>query len=215
MKREKNMKKTLLMAGIASLVAFNASATEYLPYVAARLARVEVKNDAYQYTIYEGNNLRYDVVNDKINDDQFGYRFAAGVMVPLCGGLAESVRAELEYGLINKTHNTVYLNTIQSKIQTAFANVYYDLDTGTSVTPYVGVGLGYAHINEKNADVKDSEDNFAYNVGAGVSVNVSYNMDVEVGYRFTDYGKIKSRTPEYAKRNYDSQEVLLGLRYTF
>ena len=204
MKREKTMKKTLLMAGIASLVAFNASATEYLPYVAARLARVEVKSDI--------TTIDY---KEKINDDQFGYRFAAGVMVPLCGGLAESVRAEVEYGLLNKTHNTVYLNTIQSKIQTAFANVYYDLDTGTSVTPYVGVGLGYAHINEKNADVKDSEDNFAYNVGAGVSVNVSYNMDVELGYRFTDYGKIKSRTPEYSKRNYDSQEVLLGLRYTF
>lgn len=194
------MKKTLLMAGIASLVAFNASATEYLPYVAARLARVEVKN-----------NITTPDYKEKINDDQFGYRFAAGVMVPLCGGLAESVRAEVEYGLLNKTHNY----GLQSKLQTAFANFYYDLDTGTSITPYVGVGLGYARLSEKIGGLEFNEDNFAYNVGAGVSVNLSYNMDVEVGYRFTDYGKIKDRNPEYMKRNYDSQEVLLGLRYTF
>lgn len=204
MKREKNMKKTLLLAGIASLVAFNASATEYLPYVAARLARVEVKNDI--------TTIDY---KEKINDDQFGYRFAAGVMVPLCGGLAESVRAEVEYGLLNKTHNVVARNTVQSQLQTAFANFYYDLDTGTSVTPYVGVGVGYARIAEDTNGAESNEDNFAYNVGAGVSVNLTYNMDVEVGYRFTDYGKIKDRNPEYAKRNYDSQEVLLGLRYTF
>lgn len=204
MKREKNMKKTLLLAGIASLVAFNASATEYLPYVAARLARVEVKNDI--------TTIDY---KEKINDDQFGYRFAAGVMVPLCGGLAESVRAEVEYGLLNKTHNVVARNTVKSQLQTAFANFYYDLDTGTSVTPYVGVGVGYARIAEDTNGAESNEDNFAYNVGAGVSVNLTYNVDVEVGYRFTDYGKIKDRNPEYAKRNYDSQEVLLGLRYTF
>jgi len=200
MKREKTMKKILLMAGIASLVAFNATATEYLPYVAARLARVEVKND-----------ITTSVLKEKVNDDQFAYRFAAGVMVPLCGGLAQSVRAEVEYGLLNKTHN----HALQSKLQTAFANLYYDLDTGTSVTPYVGVGLGYARINEKAGTNKYNEDNLAWNVGAGVSVNLTYNMDIELGYRFTDYGKIKDRTPEYAKRNYDSQEVLLGLRYTF
>ena len=195
------MKKTLLLAGIASLVAFNASATEYLPYVAARLARVEVKQ-----------NITTPDFKEKINDDQFGYRVAAGVMVPLCGGLAESVRAEVEYGLLNKTHNVVYDYTVQNRLQTTFINLYYDLDTGTSVTPYLGVGAGYARITEKLDDQKYHEDNFAYNVGLGVSVNLTYNMDVEVGYRFTDYGKMKD---DGSKENFDSQEVLLGLRYTF
>ncbi len=202
------MNKMLLLAGIASLVAFNVNATEYNPYVAARFARVEVKND-----------ITTSVFKDKINDDQFGYRFATGVMVPLCGGLAQSVRAELEYGLLNKTHNVVgnanRSVALQTQMQTVFANVYYDLDTGTAVTPYFNLGMGYAHLKEKSFK-KASEDNFAYNVGVGVSVNVTYNLDVELGYRFTDYGKIKDRTPdEYAKRNYDSQEILLGLRYTF
>ena len=145
--------------------------------------------------------------------------FAAGVMVPLCGGLAESVRAELEYGLLNKTHNNITAGrqsvTMQTKLQTAFLNLYYDLDTSTSLTPYFGFGLGYAHINEK-AFEKVSEDNFAYNVGAGVSFNFSYNTDFELGYRYTNYKKIKERTPDdYAKRDYDSHEVLLGIRYTF
>ena len=202
------MKKILLLAGVAALVASNVNATEYNPYVAARFARVEVKN-----------NITSPFFKDKINDDQFGYRLAAGVMVPLCGGLAQSVRAEVEYGLLNKTHNVVgnanLKLPLQTQLQTVFANVYYDLDTGTAVTPYLGLGLGYARIKEK-AFEKTTEDNFAYNVGAGVSVNLTYNMDVELGYRYTDYGKIKDRTPDdYSKRNYDSHEVLLGLRYTF
>ena len=234
------MKKTLLLASIASLVATQVSATEYNPYVAARFARVQVENNAYQYTY--ATSVRSDIVNEKIEDSQFGYRLAAGVMVPLCGGLAHSVRAELEYGLLNKTHNTgnwhlnMPLGTVidgsyvmQTKIQTLFANFYYDLDTGTSVTPYFGFGLGYARINEKagvsaqipgaglyNQSAKGSEDNFAWNVGVGVSLNLTYNMDVEVGYRYTDYGKMVNRTAtDYAKRNYSSQEVLVGLRYTF
>ena len=205
MKRERTMKKTLLLAGIASLVAFNVSATEYLPYVAARVARVEVKN-----------NITTSVIKEKINDDQYGYRIAGGVMVPFCGGLAQSVRAEVEYGLLNKTHNTVGdALGLQTQLQTVLANVYYDLDTGTAVTPYLGVGVGYARIEEK-AWEKTTEDNLAWNIGVGVSVNLTYNMDVEVGYRYTDYGKSKSKViDETVKRNYDSQEVLLGLRYTF
>ena len=204
----KDMKKTLLMAGIASLVAVNANATEYLPYVAARFARVTVQND-----------ISSTQVNRQLDDEQFGYRVAAGVMVPLCGGLAQSVRAEVEYGLLNKTHNSITAAqqnvTMQTKLQTAFLNLYYDLDTSTSLTPYFGFGLGYAHINEK-AFEKVSEDNFAYNVGAGVSFNFSYNTDFELGYRYTNYKKIKERTPDdYAKRDYDSHEVLLGIRYTF
>ena len=204
------MKKILLLAGVASLVAANASATEYNPYVAARVARVEVKND-----------IKSSVFKDKINDDQYGYRIAGGVMVPLCGGLAQSVRAEVEYGLLNKTHNHNNVKALQTNIglqtqlQTVLANVYYDLDTGTAVTPYLGVGVGYARIEEK-AWEKTTEDNLAWNIGVGVSVNVTYNMDVEIGYRYTDYGKTKSKIlDETVKRTYDSQEVLLGLRYTF
>ena len=204
------MKKILLLAGVASLVAANASATEYNPYVAARVARVEVKND-----------IKSSVFKDKINDDQYGYRIAGGVMVPFCGGLAQSVRAEVEYGLLNKTHNHNNIRALQTNIglqtqlQTVLANVYYDLDTGTAVTPYLGVGVGYARIEEK-AWEKTTEDNLAWNIGVGVSVNVTYNMDVEIGYRYTDYGKTKSKIlDETVKRTYDSQEVLLGLRYTF
>ena len=114
----KDMKKTLLMAGIASLVAVNANATEYLPYVAARFARVTVQND-----------ISSTQVNRQLDDEQFGYRVAAGVMVPLCGGLAQSVRAEVEYGLLNKTHNVVFDYTVQNRLQTTFVNLYYDLNT--------------------------------------------------------------------------------------
>ncbi|MBQ2810816.1 MAG: porin family protein [Alphaproteobacteria bacterium] len=198
------MKKILLLAGVASLVATQVSATEYNPYVVARLARVEVKNDMTTIDFQE-----------KLNDDQFGYRFAGGVMVPFCGGMAESVRAEVEYGLLNKTHNNIYSNVIQSKLQTVFANVYYDLDTGTSFNPYIGVGLGYARIDENNSGREAKEENFAYNVGVGVSYNLSYKTDLELGYRFTDYGKIKQNGDDYAKRSYDSQEILVGFRHMF
>lgn len=233
------MKKFLLLTAISSVFAVtNANATEYKPYVAARVAYMSLDNDAEQNVSDRGYNST--IVNKTLNDETIGGRFAVGFKVPLCGGLAKSVRTEIEYGYNNYTSNSGSYShniggfsiltgyKIESKIQTVMWNSYYDLDTGTKFTPYIGVGIGYANIKEKagvanqydSQSAKDSEDNFAWNISTGVSYEISSNMDAELGYRYTDYGSVKnSENRGYyssnAKRDYDSHEIMLGLRYNF
>ncbi|MEM7491767.1 MAG: outer membrane beta-barrel protein [Pseudomonadota bacterium] len=74
-----------------------------------------------------------------------------------------------------------------------FANVYYDFDTGTAFTPYVGGGLGFSDVDVVYAPsgvgiIDDGETKFAYQLKAGASFAVSETLDVfgEYAYRATD-----------------------------
>ncbi len=179
-------------------------------------------------------------------DDAFGgsiavgYDFAPKFNVPL--------RAELEYAIFSdakgKYHEVADNGTWDASnkqtigIQTLFVNAYFDIDTGTIVTPYVGAGLGLGFISSKFSfygyDINDPTDfesgsgssktttNFAWNVGAGVGFDLTQNWTVDLGYRFVGLGSVKSgKYTEpgmefHAKtKNLYQHQFALGVRYTF
>lgn len=39
--------------------------------------------------------------------------------------------------------------TTETSVYSAMLNVYYDIETGTKFTPYIGAGLGYARVESK------------------------------------------------------------------
>jgi len=80
-------------------------------------------------------------------------------------------------------------------------NVYFDIPTGSVITPYVGAGIGYGWSDDRG----DDESGVAYALMAGVEVNITDNVSADVGYRFRQI--IDSET--YAN------EALVGLRYGF
>ena len=80
-------------------------------------------------------------------------------------------------------------------------NVYFDIPTGSVITPYVGAGIGYGWSDDKG----DDESGVTYALMAGVEVNITDNLSADVGYRFRQI--IDSET--YAN------EALVGLRYGF
>ena len=80
-------------------------------------------------------------------------------------------------------------------------NVYFDIPTGSVITPYVGAGLGYGWSDDHG----DNESGVTYALMAGVEVNITDNVSADVGYRFRQI--IDSDT--YAN------EALVGLRYSF
>lgn len=80
-------------------------------------------------------------------------------------------------------------------------NVYFDIPTGSVLTPYVGAGLGYGWSDDNG----DNESGVTYALMAGVEVNITDNLSADVGYRFRQI--IDSET--YAN------EALVGLRYGF
>jgi outer membrane autotransporter protein len=102
-------------------------------------------------------------------------------------------------------------------------NGYYDLETGSPVTPYLGAGLGVANVSMndvKVAGVKVVDDDdtvFAYQIGAGVAFALNEVMALDLGYRY-----FATADPEFTDRErddfdfeYKSHNVSLGLRINF
>ncbi len=83
---------------------------------------------------------------------------------------------------------------------TVMGNVYFDLANDTAFTPYVGAGLGYGFVSK-------NPDGVALGLAAGVAVDLSENIAVDVGYRFRDI----------MSKGSDPKEHMLtaGMRFSF
>jgi len=159
-------------------------------------------------------------------DNTFGGSLAIGYDFSKSHGIP--VRAELEYAIFSGAKvkkSESYFEAADDwgrdkkeqtfGIQTLFLNAYFDFDTGTQFTPYVGAGLGLAFINTKGKfrgsgdDSGDEQDfgryefnlstksrtvtNFAWNIGAGVGYEIDKNWTVDLGYRFVGLGSVKTK----------------------
>ncbi len=243
------MRKIALLTGIACITAANASAIELNPYAGIRLSAVQMQNDAKVLSDYSFSGVTHhenEVASEKHKDTIFGARIAGGIGTDIIYG---KLRGELELGwnsdskddnnfdftIINSaTHNF----ETKTSVYDAMLNFYYDLNTGTKFSPFIGAGLGYAHLKVKttttgefkgnvlNLEASDTANNFAWNVGAGVSYQVSDAFAIDLAYRYTDYGSVKETAATAvkglgAKVNTDakfdviSHEIMLGARYSF
>jgi len=161
-----------------------------------------------------------------------GYNFAPKFNVP--------VRAEIEFALRNNASNTkdgsddgIGWNTKQTtNLSTLFFNAYFDINTGTPFTPYIGGGLGMAfNYTKLKGEASDGvryesisrsryDTTLAWNVGAGVSYAFTENVSADLGYRFIGTGyrefkigsggdRVKVGSAPYIN------EFYLGARFTF
>jgi len=166
-------------------------------------------------------------------DSTFGGSLAVGY--DLSKKLNIPVRAELEYAAFTKAEAEEDLGSGVGKIrqsnniQTLFANVYYDINTGKKFIPYVGVGMGTGFIRTKGAEIGASWNtgsktvtNFAWNVGLGLGYEITKNVALDIGYRFADLGRVQTNWCERywgawrldTKRIYQHQ-FSMGARFTF
>ena len=164
-----------------------------------------------------------------------GVSVAAGVELPLCNG--DAIRTELEYSYRDGAGKTkkyfdegdIASNKMSVRNQNVMLNAYYDFNTGTKFTPYVGGGIGLAHLKASSkfagtdgADyaagkIKESSNNFAWNLAAGVGYEVNRNITVDLGYRYVDNGDLTKTmyTGDRFKVESEAHEILLGARFSF
>jgi opacity protein-like surface antigen len=83
-------------------------------------------------------------------------------------------------------------------------NVYFDWKNDSAFTPYVGAGIGYGWIS---GPVFPGNEGLALGLAAGVSVDMTSNLAVDVGYRFRDIGSTAPNTREH--------QVTAGMRFKF
>lgn len=206
----------LLLTSAAALAVFTsaANATDITPYASVKAVMSFTDGEA---KFAEGDNEK-----DKVKN--FGGDVAVGAKMG-------AVRAELAYTYLAKDDKTrrdedgSYKSEISG--QSFMLNGYYDIENPTIFKPYVGAGIGMAKIKYKFKDTypdypEDNETNsfsknkFAYSLMAGVGAEVTKNITVDVGYRFTDYGSYNKRI-EDGKLKFDTKahQILAGVRYSF
>lgn len=247
------MKKILsiCLSTAVLLTASDVLAHGFTQYVAGRAAFVDLQNKADNRAVFDGGGTLFPntILNGTLHDNVAGLRVAYGVQknMPHIRG---KVRAELEFGYNGETKENgssvldawgqnVNLNWREkTRSMTVMANAYYNLDTKTPVSPYIGGGLGYARLRTAaNGEILDimfpggatanmpfsgseHRNNFAWNVQAGLSYTITRNWVMDLGYRYTDLGYTKSSSvtdsgTTSAKYKIKTQEVSLGVRYHF
>jgi opacity protein-like surface antigen len=221
------MKKILLMAGVAAFAfASNANALEVNPYVSAKLSYNWAKNDV----ISEMKEDDYkESFKTKFHKNVWGGHFAAGAK-------AGAIRSEIEWNHWQDAKRTYFYDGGKYRMRlqnnALLLNAYYDINTCTRWTPYVGAGLGVAMLKITSNDMwdgaKDKESdrtyNFAWQIGAGVAYDLTSNVALDAGYRYVNAGAAVANKEIYSGRGYYSEkdkidtaahEIYFGARYTF
>lgn len=246
------MYKTILLTSVATaLFVANAHATEITPshYFSAKAAFARMINDVHaisDYSFSGSNHFVNTFAKQKHEDNVFGLRVATGTTKPLGNN---QIRAEIELGwnsnakdsngyVFHVTNNYNQKFATKLSVYSAMINLYYDINTGTVFTPYIGGGFGYAYLKNKskvtgmagntplNQGSSEGDHNLAFNLGAGISYALTDRLTFDLGYRYSDYGKFKDRAiqsvpglqrPIKVSGEYDvtAHEFLLGARYAF
>jgi len=101
------------------------------------------------------------------------------------------------------------------KIKTLMTNGIYNFKNNSSITPYIGAGLGIAWIDMEDFDGTE----FAYQFLTGIDMAVNERLSLLVGYRYLGTGDISFE--EYLGETYevsatiDSHNLEVGLKYSF
>ena len=80
-------------------------------------------------------------------------------------------------------------------------NLFYDVAIYQKLTPYLGVGIGYAKINTNEARKtsktgkivyqSNKSENLSYALMGGLSIDMTERINFDIGYKFQDFGKAK------------------------
>ncbi|WP_075182359.1 outer membrane protein [Pantoea sp. 1.19] len=148
-------------------------------------------------------------------------------------------RVEGEYRLRQKTAftsgSTLFprsVNHLQVETDSLMLHVYRDYALGYGFSLYGTLGLGVSNIQAggwqgvtSREYASSTQHNLTYALGAGVSYAVRASLNIDLGYRYVDWGKIESGynnftnvrglKDEQIKARLVSNELTLGVRYLF
>lgn len=104
----------------------------------------------------------------------------------------------------------------------AMANLYYGIDTGTAVTPYLGGGLGAARValsdvSAAGGSIDDFDTVFAWQAAAGVDFRATESVVLSLEYRFMSARDLRLRDAAGGRVGMDlaSSNAVGRLRFGF
>lgn len=184
---------------------------------------------------YMSGNVGVGFVEDyTIDDEEFNERgeFSFDPGFTLSGAIGYEFlygfRAELELGYQMSDMDKLRVSgdfgseafSINGDISalTVMANIFYDFIPNQILSPFLGVGVGFANLDFdfSEADISDDDTVFAYQLMAGIAYALNNNLRFDIQYRF--FGTEK---PSYnfgfpiSVDEYQTHNILFGMRYAF
>lgn len=139
----------------------------------------------------KNSNLNYSFKNTHVYGVGAGFRFN------------DMFRADINYQHMELKSDKNSLAFSKSSTDAIFLNGYFNLTDFEQMTPYLTGGVGYAMNNSKNVRRTqgivvitaegDKTKSFAWNVGAGTTLQVHKNTYLDFGYRFVNIGDVKMK----------------------
>jgi outer membrane autotransporter protein len=211
------MKKVSVVLAIAAFVALSGSAYAAVnPYVG-------ISGGAM---LSDDNKLNGSTGESSHVSLKTGYSVNGvfGISVPVTSDC--SIRPEVEFGYKAADVDEFKFQGLKSDLKgdtsvlSGMVNVYFDINTGTAVTPYVGGGLGVANVNVSNVNFasgvpvlnKSDDTVFAYQGGVGAKFSASKHVSLDLGYRYFVSDEV--RLGSY-KSDFQSHNIQAGIQYQF
>jgi opacity protein-like surface antigen len=98
-----------------------------------------------------------------------------------------SLRGEVEFSVVKSVSDFLGLgDELDSTGYNLLGNLWYDVDTGTGFTPYIGGGLGYGYdvVTGDGSDDEINTSGWLYQLGAGVRFAATETIGFDLGYRY-------------------------------
>jgi opacity protein-like surface antigen len=103
---------------------------------------------------------------------------------------------------------------------TAMVNGFADLRINDTVSPYLGLGVGYASHKLKmsagSESIEGTSMGFAYQIMGGVVITPHRHFSIDLGYKYTDYGTVSvSFDDDDTEYKAKSSGLYIGANYIF
>ena len=194
------MKRFLMMAifAAAMLVTSTVQAADYGLYFAARA----------------GYGIVMDVQDDTDPDTEFSldpgpnFGIAVGVNLGLFRAEGEFTYSEYDFDEAVSSGGSTVVDGDVTALR-FMANLYYDITMLPLISPYVGLGLGVVDSDAEGvisgAAFEEKDTEFAFQIMAGIGIELSDELIIEAGYRF------------FATTEFDedimAHDLVIGVRY--
>jgi len=199
-------KNMLIASGCTLLLSLSPLANAAVgPYVSGSIGAVMANDSDLSSTYYPGDSATVD----------FDTGFGLGIAV---GNDYGGDRLEVEFGYQENDLDTVkgggksYALPGDVSGMGLLVNGYHDFKTTSTVTPFIGAGIGFANVELDMPGYNEDDNVFAYQVGAGLSFAVNQEVNLDLKYRY--FG---TTDPEFdgIEAEYSSHNVYAGIRVAF
>ena len=125
------------------------------------------------------------------------------------GARVRYFRVEAEYMFSTEAKMGDY----KQEIEMVSGQLYYDVPFKTKIRPFANAGWGYQRTKlKKDKSFSEKKDGSVWNVGGGLTWNLSNAVNLDLGYRCIFLGKFKTRDGDVKTNNH---MIYLGWRYVF